>query len=250
MKTPWIHAENIYKSYLDDDGFRYAVLQGVSLKIFPDEILVILGKSGTGKSVLLRQLMGLESPDSGKIHYAKEFLHKGKLKPLMIGMVFQGGALFDFLTVRENVAFGLRVYNELSKKLSDEEIEDRVFQALQDVGLVYAAEFSPSKLSGGMIKRVALARSLIYSPKLVLYDEPTAGLDPMTSREITEIIGKLRNEQGTGGVIVTHDLSLALTLADSIAIHHQGTISKVYSKQEFLQTEDPLVRQFFCLTST
>ncbi|WP_201457006.1 ABC transporter ATP-binding protein [Chlamydia sp. 17-3921] len=248
--TPWICVDNLYKSYWDEEGQGYSVLQGISLQIFREEILVILGKSGTGKSVLLRQIMGLEKPDSGKIHYDKEFLHKGKLKPLMIGMVFQGGALFDFLTVQENVAFGLQNYNEISKKFSKEVVEKKVLQALQDVGLKYAAEFMPNKLSGGMIKRVALARSLIYSPKLVLYDEPTAGLDPMTSQEIIEIIGKLRNDQRAGGVIVTHDLSLTLALADRIAIHHQGTIARVYSKQEFLETKEPLVRQFFCLAST
>ncbi|ANH78922.1 ABC transporter ATP-binding protein [Candidatus Chlamydia sanziniae] len=244
---PWIYVNDIYKNYLDVEGQKHTVLNGVSLEIFPNEFLVILGKSGSGKSVLLRHIMGLECPDFGKVDYAEEFLYKGQLKQFMIGMVFQGGALFDFLTVKENVTFGLRAYNAKTQKLSEEDIEEKAMNALRDVGLEYAADFLPTKLSGGMVKRVALVRSLIYAPKLVLYDEPTAGLDPMTSQEITRLIARLRNEQSMGGVIVTHDIALTLTLADRIAIHHEGTIPRIYTKQEFMDTEEPLVEQFFCL---
>ncbi|AFS27125.1 ABC transporter ATP-binding protein [Chlamydia psittaci] len=245
MVEPWISVDRIYKSYCNTEGQGHTVLQGISLQVFPDELLVILGKSGTGKSVLLRHIIGLEVPDSGEVRYAKELTHKGRLKDFTIGMVFQGGALFDFLSVRENVTFGLHAYNERHKVFSQREINAKVDQALSNVGLSYAADFMPSKLSGGMVKRVALARSLVYSPKLVLYDEPTAGLDPMTSREMTHLIFQLRKEQGIGGIVITHDITLALALADRIAIHDQGTIPRIYTKEEFVRTNDALVRQFF-----
>lgn len=245
MVEPWICVDRVYKSYCNTEGQGHTVLQGISLEVFPDELLVILGKSGTGKSVLLRHIMGLEIPDSGEVRYAEELTHKGRLKDLTIGMVFQGGALFDFLSVRANIAFGLHAYNERYRVFSKGEINAKVDQALANVGLSYAAEFMPNKLSGGMVKRVALARSLVYSPKLVLYDEPTAGLDPMTSREMTHLIFRLRKEQGIGGIVITHDITLALTLADRIAIHHEGTIPLIYTKEEFIQTNDVLARQFF-----
>ncbi|AHK63271.1 Sulfate/thiosulfate import ATP-binding protein CysA [Chlamydia avium] len=244
MKEPWIIVDSIDKSYCDSEGQKYQVLHGVSLQVFPDEFLVILGKSGTGKSVLLRHIIGLEIPDSGEVRYSEALTHKGRLRELTIGMVFQGGALFDFLSVRDNVAFGLHAYNERHKTLSVQEIDEKVNQALANVGLEYVADFMPNKLSGGMVKRVALARSLVYSPKLVLYDEPTAGLDPVTSREMTLLISRVRKEQGIGGVIITHDITLALSLADRIAIHDRGTISRIYTREEFVQTEDPLAKQF------
>lgn len=244
MKEPWIIVDSIDKSYCDSEGQKYQVLNSVSLQVFPDEFLVILGKSGTGKSVLLRHIVGLEIPDAGEVRYSDALMYKGRLKELTLGMVFQGGALFDFLSVRDNVAFGLYAYNARYKAFSHREIEEKVHQALEDVGLAYVADFMPSKLSGGMVKRVALARSLVYSPKLVLYDEPTAGLDPVTSQEMTLLISRVRQEKGIGGVIITHDITLALTLADRIAIHDQGMISHVYTREEFIHTENPLVKQF------
>lgn len=243
MKT-WISVEHLYKCYYNPEGEKHFVLNGLSLQLFYDELLVILGRSGTGKSVLLRHIVGLEQPDSGTIRYSEELLDKGQLKNWEISMVFQGGALFNFLSVRENIAFGLRAYNEQARCYSSEDIDDRVTQFLYDLGLERVANFMPDKLSGGMIKRVALARSLIYSPKVVLYDEPTAGLDPMASRGITDLIARMRKKHGVAGIIITHDIPLALALGDRIAVHADGVLKKIYTKEEFLHAKDGLADQF------
>lgn len=243
MKT-WISVEQLHKSYYSPEGEKRKVLNGLSLQLFHDELLVILGKSGTGKSVLLRHLVGLEAPDSGTICYAEDLLDKGRLKDWAISMVFQGGALFDFLSVKENIAFGLRAYNEQVHRYSSQEIDTKVFQLLSDLHLEHVANFMPDKLSGGMVKRVALARSLIYAPKVVLYDEPTAGLDPMASRNITELIARMRQQHGIAGIIITHDIPLALALGDRIAIHADGVLKKCYTKKAFIEAKDGLADQF------
>lgn len=242
--VPYISVNRLYKRYRVPNEDWHEVLRGVSLQLFPNELLIILGKSGTGKSVLLRHIAGLEKADSGEICYADSLLNQGRLKNWAISMVFQGGALFDFLSVKENIAFGLKAYNEQTKRYSSKEIDDKVQQALKDIDLVDVADFNPNQLSGGMIKRVALARSLVYSPQVVLYDEPTAGLDPMTSQDITRLIAHMCKKQGVAGIIVTHDLALALALGDRIAIHSEGVFKRIYTKEEFVQTEDRLAKQF------
>ncbi|MEG0037508.1 MAG: ATP-binding cassette domain-containing protein, partial [Victivallaceae bacterium] len=187
---PIVRLENITKNF-----HGRHVLDDLSLEIFRGEILVILGKSGSGKSVLLRQIMSLEAPDSGRVVYDPGLLDaSGKPDFGKIGLVFQGGALFDFMSVLDNVAFYLTVHcGKKNRKLSDREIGERAFEALTWVGLQEAATLFPSQLSGGMRKRVALARSVVYNPEVLLYDEPTAGLDPVTGGGIGRFIRNLRD---------------------------------------------------------
>ncbi len=206
------------------------VLDGVSFRVFKGETKIIIGASGSGKSTILKLIMGLDKPDEGSIFVDGQEITKlaeDALVPVRqkIGMVFQESALFDSLTVRENVAY--RLY-ELH--VAENEIDQRVRQSLGFVGLEDAIDKVPSELSGGMKRRVALARALISEPAVMLYDEPTAGLDPVTSRKINELIIALRDLRGVTGVFVTHRLRDAFTLAteyatnghNKINFHHEG----------------------------
>lgn len=194
------------------------VLRNVSLELYENENLVILGKSGAGKSVLIKCMIGLIKPDSGYINvlgYDVNNLSAKDLNELRIkvGFSFQLSALYDSMTVRENLEFplkrNLKIYD---KKILDE----KVMKALEDVGLVQSAEQLPSELSGGMKKRIGIARTLILNPKIMLYDEPTAGLDPITAGEINELILEVRDKYKTASIIITHDLSCARTTSDRI----------------------------------
>lgn len=223
------------------------VLKGLNLDIYDEETLVILGRSGVGKSVLLKQILGLETPDKGYIEIdgekVEEFTKRESFrisKPM--GMLFQGAALFDSMTVGENVKFYL---SEHQNSLSKSEMDDRVAQALKMVGLENTENKQPSELSGGMRKRAALARLIVYRPRIILYDEPTTGLDPITAAQINELINKTKEELKATSIVVTHDLCSAMTIGDRLAFHHEGKIAHIAPKKEFFQTDDPILQTFF-----
>jgi phospholipid/cholesterol/gamma-HCH transport system ATP-binding protein len=217
-----IEFRQVHKSFDDE-----AVLKDVSFKIMPGETKIILGESGSGKSTILKLILGLIRPDSGQILIYDQDITKMSERELVqvrggIGMIFQEGALFDSLSVRENV--GYRLSEE--GKLSEEEINAEIIQLLGFVGLEDAIDKMPGELSGGMKRRVGIARALVGTPKVVLYDEPTAGLDPITKRSIVELMIKLRDMEGVTSVFVTHDLSAASTIASEYAMADKdGTVT-------------------------
>lgn len=240
-----IRCVNLCKSYGKNE-----VLKGINLQINSGETLVILGRSGSGKSVLLRQMMGLEKPDSGEV-YVDEI----PLSPLKgfrlyqaldhMGMLFQASALFDSLNVGDNTAFYLREHKRRnSHRLSEKEIMERVHEALDMVGLAGTEDQMPSNLSGGMRKRAALARMIVYRPKILLYDEPTTGLDPITAMQINDLILQIQDELDATSVVVTHDLCSAFHVADRIALNHEGQIPYITTKEEFVKIDDPVIQTF------
>lgn len=240
MQPPVLALENVWKSF----GPQH-VLQGLSLRIQPGETFVILGPSGCGKSVTLKILMGLIEPDAGSVSIKGESLSQEsseKKQQLMqgFGMLFQSAALFDSLNVYENVAFGLRQKPELK----EEEIHARVMQNLALVGLEHAAYKGTSELSGGMRKRVGLARALVLKPEILLHDEPTTGLDPILTAGIDFLILKVQKELGTTSLVVTHDLKSAFRIADRVGLHWQGRMVETGTPEEFQKSSHPAVRQF------
>ena len=221
------------------------VLSGLSLKVADAETLVIIGYSGTGKSVALKHIVGLLQPDAGDVivdGHAVSTLDRDGLTALRqgIGYVFQFAALFDSMTVADNLALGLR----RRRGLSDEEIDDRVREALALVDLSGTEERLPAELSGGMRKRVGIARAIALRPRYILYDEPTTGLDPVTSAVIDRLMVRTRAHLGVTGVVVTHDMRSAYTVGDRIAMLYEGRIRQVGTVTEIQETEDPVVRQF------
>lgn len=233
-----IHA--LHKSYGDN-----VVLDGVDFEIFRGESLAVLGRSGTGKSVLLRQLNGLEIPDSGSVDFAGtdlSTLSEYDLYPFRrrIAMLFQGGALFDSMDVFENIAFPLREHTDLGA----DEIAAKVAEKLEMVRLSGIETEVPADLSGGMRKRVALARSLALNPEVVLFDEPTTGLDPVTSATIARLIRTTQRSLGVTAVMVTHDLSLARAAADRIAFLHEGRFRFLGDWNEAAESDDELFDNF------
>ena len=220
------------------------VLQGMSLKVRDGETVVIIGYSGTGKSVALKHIVGLLHPDAGDVivdGQAVSTLARDGLTRLRqgIGYVFQFAALFDSLTVAENVALGLK-----KRGLEDEEMEERVREALALVDLSGTEQHMPAELSGGMRKRVGIARAIALRPRYILYDEPTTGLDPVTSAVIDRLMVRTREHLGVTGVVVTHDMRSAYTVGDRIAMLYDGRIRQVGTVEEIQQTIDPVVRQF------
>ena len=220
------------------------VLEGFSLKIRDGETVVVIGFSGSGKSVALKHIVGLLHPDAGDVivdGQAVSTLDRQGLTAVRqtIGYVFQFAALFDSMTVAENVGLGLR-----RQRLSAEEIEDRVHEALALVDLSGTDDQLPAELSGGMRKRVGIARAIALRPRYILYDEPTTGLDPVTSAVIDRLMIRTREHLGVTGVVVTHDMRSAYTVGDRIAMLYEGKIRQVGSVTEIQETEDPLVRQF------
>jgi len=228
MIQPILEMKDVVKFYGDKP-----VLQGVSFRVLKGETKIIIGASGSGKSTILKLIMGLDKPDEGAILVAGKDITGLNERQLVevrqkIGMVFQESALFDSLTVRENVAY--RAYEE---EVDEEEIETKVRQTLGFVGLEDTIEKFPSELSGGMKRRVALARALISEPEIMLYDEPTAGLDPITSRKINELIIALRDINNVTGIFVTHRMRDAFTLASEYATNGNGSV-KFHNEGNFL----------------
>ncbi len=227
---------------------KLQVLKGMNLTINEGEIIVILGKSGVGKSVLLKHIIGIEQPDSGYVEVNGvniTNLNESDLYKVVenMGMLFQGCALFDSLDVEKNVGFYLHQHIDpvTKKKLNENEIKARVKDALKMVGLENIENKMPSDLSGGMKKRAALARLIAYRPKILLYDEPTTGLDPMTCKQINELIIKTQNELKGTSIVVTHDIHSALFIADRIALQEDGVITQLETVEKFLSIDNPIV---------
>ncbi|MFZ5807228.1 MAG: ABC transporter ATP-binding protein [Verrucomicrobiota bacterium] len=221
------------------------VLQGVNLELQEGERVVVIGRSGGGKSVLLKHIMGLMKPDEGKVIYRGTdltALDEEALNPYRrtMGMLFQGGALFDSLSVADNLAFPLR---EEGKK-SEKEIQKHVADALEMVDLPGQEKTMPAELSGGMKKRVALARAIINKPKLMLYDEPTTGLDPIVADSINHLILKLSEKLNVASIVVTHDMTSAYMIADRIAYLHDGKIYFQGTPEEVKNCKDQTVQKF------
>jgi phospholipid/cholesterol/gamma-HCH transport system ATP-binding protein len=231
---------NLEKSF---DGVK--VLKGVNLKISDGEVMTVIGKSGCGKSVLLKHIIGLIKPDKGNIFIDNINITKLHMKELdtvrqKFGMLFQGGALFDSLTVYGNVAFPLKEKTRLSNK----EVRDKVIQALKDVGLRGTGNKYPAELSGGMKKRVALARALITEPSIVLFDEPTTGLDPIILNSIHRLIISTHKKYGFTGLIISHEIPEIFEVADKVAMLHNGIIVESGTPEDIKASSDPFVKQF------
>lgn len=224
------------------------VLCDCSLDIYQGETIVVLGHSGTGKSVLLKHINGLIEPDAGELFFHDRDitqLSERELTPIRmkIGMLFQGGALFDSLTVAENVGFAL----DQHRMCDAAEREDRVAELLKAVGLPDTQKHMPSELSGGMRKRAALARSLAINPEVMLYDEPTTGLDPVTAHQINQLIRDMQTRFGLTSVVVTHDIASACYVADRMAFLYDGEIVQTGSALQLAESDHSVVREFLQL---
>jgi phospholipid/cholesterol/gamma-HCH transport system ATP-binding protein len=222
------------------------VLNGISLSVSRGETLAVLGRSGTGKSVLLRIIIGLETPDSGSVRIHGEDIaglaldHLGEIR-MRIGFLFQQAALYDSLTVKQNVAFPLEHHR---REMSRSEQSGRVRELLAEVGMDEALEKMPSDLSGGMQKRVALARALALEPDTLLLDEPTAGLDPISSAEICDLVLKLQQERHMASIVVTHDLVSAKTIANRLALLNEGNVAIDGTFEELQNSDVEFVKDF------
>ena len=241
--SPVINIQGLYKSFGKDNH----VLQGVNLVVNEGENLVVLGKSGSGKSILIKCLVNLVKADKGVIKIFDtdiSSLDNNQLNAIRIriGFLFQNSALYDSMTVRQNLEFPLKRH---LKKLTDKEVEDIILENLESVGLAEAIDKMPSELSGGMRKRIALARTLILKPEIILYDEPTTGLDTITSREISELILSIQKKNKTTSVIITHDMACAKLTGDRLVILKDGVIHAEGSYETLEKSDDEWVRSFF-----
>ncbi len=237
-----IEIDNLGKGFENDP-----VLKNLSLKLYNGENLVVLGKSGSGKSVLIKCIVGLLQPDQGTIKVfgqdVNELTGQGLAKMReKIGFLFQSGALYDSMTVKENLEFPLK---RIKKNLTRKEIDDKVAEVLDNVKLGETLYKMPSELSGGMRKRVSLARTIIVDPMIMLYDEPTTGLDPVTSDEISSLINDVQEKYKTSSIIITHDIECARATADRIIMVQDGEVYKEGSIEEFNDSNDALIRSFF-----
>lgn len=242
MSEPFIRYVDLHKAF---DG--KVVLRGLRLEVARGETVVVLGGSGSGKSVLLRHTVGLQRPDRGEVwvdgteitgleEEDDELLEVRK----KVGMLFQAGALFDSMTVLDNVAFGLREHTTWD----EEKVRERVREVLELVELEGVEELMPADLSGGMRKRVALARAIALAPRAILYDEPTTGLDPITANNINQLVRSLQHRLGVTSIVVTHDIQSAFTVGDRIAFLHDGVIRFFGTVAEAKASPEPLLRNF------
>ena len=223
------------------------ILKGLDLQLRKGENLVVLGKSGTGKSVLIKCIVRLLDPDAGSITVLGEEVTSMDSNALnevrkQIGFLFQSGALYDSMTVRENLEFPLR---RIRKGISNDEVDAKVKEVLENVGLPDAIDKMPSELSGGMRKRISLARTVIVDPQIILYDEPTTGLDPITSDEIALLINDIQKKYKTASIIITHDIECARTVADRVVMLNEGLVYKEGTLAEFEKDDDVFISSFF-----
>lgn len=223
------------------------VLKNVSLQLFKGENLAVLGKSGSGKSVLIKCIVGLFNPDYGSINVLGEEVSElnsenlGELRK-KIGFLFQSGALYDSMSVRQNLEFPLK---RIKKDLTQKEMNEKVNEALENVGLADAIDKMPSQLSGGMRKRISLARTIVVDPMIILYDEPTTGLDPATSDEISALINDVQKKYKTSSLIITHDIECARNTANRVIMLYDGEVYKEGKLKDFEKSDDTLIRSFF-----
>lgn len=233
---------DLYKSFGENK-----VLNGFNLTLFEGENLVMMGKSGSGKSVLIKCLVGLLQPDSGKVVLFGQDISTLNLTEMnqlrtQVGFLFQGSALYDSMTVRENLEFTLRRHTQ---KLSEEETENLVMEALNNVGLAHTVNLMPEELSGGMQRRVALARALILKPKIIFYDEPTTGLDPITAKEIILLMRSIQKKYNTSALIITHDVDCARVISNRMILLIDGVNYAEGTFSELSAAEDPKIKAFF-----
>jgi len=241
-KDPVIEINNLYKSF-----GTLEVLKDLSLKLYNGENLVVLGKSGTGKSVLIKCIVGLLRSDSGSINVYNQDIMKLSRNELdevrqKIGFLFQSGALYDSMTVKENLEFPLK---RMKKHLKQKEIDDKIIETLENVGLSEVLNKMPSQLSGGMRKRISLARTIVVDPMIMLYDEPTTGLDPVTSNEISLLINEVQKKYKTSSIIITHDIECARTTADRLIMLKDGEVYEEGSLNKFEKSTDEVIKSFF-----
>lgn len=237
-----LQIENLYKAFGENK-----VLNGFSLDLKNGENLVLMGRSGSGKSVLIKCLVGLLKPDKGKVEILGNdisTLSQFDMDELRtsIGFLFQGSALYDSMTVRENLEFPLRRH---TRKLSSKEMEELVFEALESVGLKHTVDLMPSELSGGMQRRIALSRALILKPKIIIYDEPTTGLDPITSKEIIELMNTIQEKYKTSSLIITHDVDCARVVSNRIILLLDGVNYAEGTFDELSNSKDTKIKAFF-----
>lgn len=242
IDQPVITVSHLYKSFGTN-----TVLKDFSMVLNKGENVAVLGKSGSGKSVLIKCIVGLLQPDRGTIEVLGENISAFTPEEMdhlrvKLGFLFQSNALYDSMTVRENLEFSMRRH---WIKLSPDESNDRIIEALENVGLPQTADMMPAELSGGMRKRIALARTLILNPEIMLYDEPTTGLDPITGREISDLIIKVGEKYNTSSIIISHDMNCIRATADRIVMLIDGRCYTEGSYDELVKTDDPKVNQFF-----
>ncbi|HET8734922.1 MAG TPA: ATP-binding cassette domain-containing protein [Anaeromyxobacteraceae bacterium] len=240
-----IRIEGLWKSFGEKE-----VLRGISLEVEEGTTFVVLGASGSGKTVLLKHVIGLLKPDQGTVTVDGKEMSSLEGRALtearqVFGMVFQGSALFDSMTVFDNVAFPLR---ERERRIRAEELRSRVVESLRVVDLGEdVVDLWPSELSGGMKKRVALARALVANPKIVLYDEPTTGLDPITTNSVDAMIGQAKDRRGVTSMVISHDIASAFRVADRLAVLYDGRIAAQGTPEEVRRSDDPYVQRFLSL---
>lgn len=243
MKNAIITIKDLHKQFGSN-----VVLNGFDLELFEGENLVVMGKSGSGKSVMIKCVIGLEQPDSGSILVMNQEINKLEQEDLdelrtEIGFLFQGSALYDSMSVRENLEFPLRRHTKKFGVIED--TTPLVMEALESVGLAHAIDLMPNELSGGMKRRIALARTLILKPKIILYDEPTTGLDPITSKEIVLLMNSIQKQYNTSSIIITHDVDCAKVIANRMILLIDGINYIEGTFDELASSTDPKVQAFF-----
>jgi phospholipid/cholesterol/gamma-HCH transport system ATP-binding protein len=243
MKTPVIKIDQLHKSFGDNH-----VLRDFNLALAPGETLAVLGKSGSGKSVLIKCIINLIEPDEGKVtvlgHDVQEMTQE-ELDSLRakVGFLFQSNALYDSMTVRENLEFPLR--RHWPKEVRESKAESAVMEVLNDVGLAHTVDMMPEELSGGMRKRIALARTLILRPAIILYDEPTTGLDPVTAREISQLIVKVQEKYNTSSIVISHDMHCIDITANRVVMLIDGKCYADDTYEKLRASDDPRIKEFF-----